>query len=225
MPTDCGGRKLNSYYTFDAKQAGRWHIIADAIIRCSWARNPLSIRYHDEQWGVPVHDDRLLFEMLILEGAQAGLSWDTVLQKRENYRRAFDGFDARKIAEYDGRKKRALMADAGIVRNRLKIESAIEDARAFLKVQEEFGSFADYIWQFAPPQRKRPLRSLRQVQASTPESDRMSKELRKRGFRFVGSTICYAFMQAVGMVNDHLATCFRYKEIADASSRPDYMPS
>ena len=214
MPTGSGGRKLNNYYTFDAKQAGRWHINADAIIRCPWARNPLSIRYHDEQWGVPVRDDGLLFEMLILEGAQAGLSWDTILQKRENYRRAFDGFDARKIALYDSRKRRTLMADAGIVRNRLKIEAAIENARVFLKVQEEFGGFADYIWQFAPPPRKKPLRSLKQVPASTPESDRMSKELKKRGFRFVGSTICYAFMQAVGMVNDHLARCFRYGEIA-----------
>jgi len=168
---------------------------------------------------VPVHDDRLLFEMLILEGAQAGLSWDTILSKRENYRKAFDGFDPNKIAAYDARKRRALMANAGIVRNRLKIEAAIENARAFLKVQNEFGSFDRYIWQFSPPTRKRQLRTRKQVPASTPESDRMSKDLKKRGFRFVGSTICYAFMQAVGMANDHLTSCFRCAEIAAAQNR------
>ncbi|HEV2400080.1 MAG TPA: DNA-3-methyladenine glycosylase I [Candidatus Sulfotelmatobacter sp.] len=181
-------------------------------IRCAWATNDLSIRYHDEEWGVPVHDDRVLFEFLILEGAQAGLSWNTILNKRENYRRAFDGFDAKRIAKYDRRKVAQLLADAGIVRNKLKIAAAIHNAKAFLQVQEEFGSFDRYIWQFVGGKpRVNKWRSLKQVPARTPESDAMSKDLLRRGFKFVGSTICYAFMQAVGMVNDHAADCFRYK--------------
>lgn len=159
--------------------------------------------------------------MLILEGAQAGLSWDTILNKRENYRKAFDGFDPKKIAMYDSKKRRALMADAGIVRNRLKIEAAIANAHALLQVTEEFGSFDRYIWQFAPPRRKHPLRAGSKIPARTLESDRMSKDLKKRGFRFVGSTICYAFMQAVGMVNDHLANCFRYTDIATQITLPN----
>jgi DNA-3-methyladenine glycosylase I len=172
------------------------------------------IAYHDREWGVPVRDDRKLFEFLILEGAQAGLSWSTILNKRENYRRAFDNFDARKIAKYDARKVRSLLADAGIVRNRLKIEAAIQNAKAFLEVQKEFGSFDAYIWQFVggrPIQNRR--RSIQNVLARTAESDAMSKDLLKRGFKFVGSTICYAFMQAVGMVNDHAVDCFRHAKL------------
>jgi len=181
-------------------------------VRCGWAKGDLYIRYHDEEWGVPVHDDRTLFEFLILEGAQAGLSWSTILNKRENYRRAFDGFDAQRIAQYQPKKIKALLADSGIVRNKLKIASAVENAKVFLRVQEEFGTFDRYIWQFVggkPRVNKR--KSLRQVPPRTPESDAMSKDLKRRGFRFVGSTICYAFMQAVGMVNDHLVDCFRYR--------------
>ena len=181
------------------------------LIRCGWANGELMIRYHDEEWGVPVHDDRALFEFLILEGAQAGLSWSTILNKRENYRRAFDGFDARCIARYDQRKIKQLLADAGIVRNRLKIAAAVENAKAFLRVQEKFGSFDKYIWQFVGGRpRVNGPRSLKQVPARTAESDAMSKDLKRGGFKFVGSTICYAFMQAVGMVNDHVRTCFRY---------------
>ena len=181
-------------------------------IRCSWATNELSIRYHDKEWGVPVHDDRTLFEFLILEGAQAGLSWNTILNKRENYRHAFDGFDPRKVARYDRRKITKLLADSGIVRNKLKIAAAVENAKAFLRVQQEFGSFDKYIWQFVGGKPKvNNWESLRQVPARTPESDAMSKDLLRRGFKFVGSTICYAFMQAVGMVNDHAIDCFRYK--------------
>ncbi len=174
------------------------------------------VRYHDEEWGVPVHDDRVLFEFLILEGAQAGLSWETVLRKRERYREVFDGFDALKIARYDARKVRALLADPGIIRNRLKISSTISNARAFLAVQREFGTFDAYIWQFTGGKTLLALRCMgsKSVPARTPESDAMSKDLKKRGFRFVGSTICYAFMQATGMVNDHLRTCFRWKEIS-----------
>jgi len=182
------------------------------LVRCAWATEGLSIRYHDDEWGVPVHDDRTLFEFLILEGAQAGLSWSTILNKRENYRRAFDGFDASKIAGYDGKKVRQLLADPGIVRNRLKVASAIGNAKAFLRVREEFGSFDRYIWQFVGG---KPIvnarKSMKELPARTAESDAMSKDLKKRGFNFVGTTICYAFMQAVGMVNDHLVTCFRYK--------------
>lgn len=183
-------------------------------VRCSWARNELAIRYHDREWGVPCHDDRVLFEFLILEGAQAGLSWDTILQKRENYRAALNNFDPKRIADYDRRKLQSLLKNPGIVRNRLKIGSAVQNARAFLKVQEEFGSFEGYIWQFVGG---KPLvnawKNLKQLPASTRESDAMSKDLKKRGFNFVGSTICYAFMQAVGMVNDHALDCFRRSQV------------
>ncbi len=180
-------------------------------VRCSWATGELMIRYHDEEWGAPAHDDRTLFEFLILEGAQAGLSWSTILNKRENYRRAFEGFDPKRVAGYDRRKISQLLRDPGIVRNKLKIASAIANAKAFLRVQEEFGSFDRYIWQFVhgKPRLNSP-RSLKQVPARTPESDAMSKDLKRRGFNFVGSTICYAFMQAVGLVNDHMVDCFRY---------------
>jgi DNA-3-methyladenine glycosylase I len=178
--------------------------------RCHWATSPLMIEYHDKEWGVPVHDDRALFEFLILEGAQAGLSWETILNKRENYRRAFDRFDAAKIVRYDAKKVRSLMADAGIVRNKLKIASTISNAKAFLDVQKEFGSFDRYIWQFVGGKPKiNHWKSSQRLPAHTPESDAMSKDLKKRGFRFVGSTICYAFMQATGMVNDHSADCAR----------------
>jgi DNA-3-methyladenine glycosylase I len=180
--------------------------------RCTWAKNELAILYHDGEWGVPLHDDQRLFEFIVLEGAQAGLSWDTILQKRENYRAAFDKFDPKIVARYDARKMRRLLADAGIVRNRLKIVSAVENAKAFLKVAQEFGTFDSYIWQFVGGKpRINAWKSARQVPARTPQSDAMSKDLRLRGFRFVGSTICYAFMQAVGMVNDHLVNCFRYR--------------
>jgi DNA-3-methyladenine glycosylase I len=177
------------------------------IKRCRWATSPLTIEYHDREWGVPVHDDRVLFEFLTLEGAQAGLSWETILNKRENYRRAFDRFDPAKIAAYDRAKVRELMANAGIVRNRLKIESAVSNAKAFLGVQREFGSFDGYIWGFVAGKQKRNTSG--RVPSRTAESDAMSKDLKKRGFRFVGTTICYAFMQAVGMVNDHARNCFR----------------
>jgi DNA-3-methyladenine glycosylase I len=179
-------------------------------VRCAWARGELMIRYHDEEWGTPVHDDRTLFEFLILEGAQAGLSWQTILNKRENYRAAFDGFDAQRVARYNGRKIAQLMQNPGIVRNRLKIASAVRNARALLQVQKEYGSFDRYIWQFVNGKPKLNLRNARNpVPASTAESDAMSKDLKKRGFNFVGSTICYAFMQAVGMVDDHVEGCFR----------------
>jgi DNA-3-methyladenine glycosylase I len=187
---------------------------SDKKIRCAWAAEGLSIPYHDEEWGVPVHDDRTLFEFLILEGAQAGLSWSTILSKRENYRKVFDRFDPARVARYDHRKVQQLLRDPGIVRNKLKISSAIENAKTFLRVQEEFGSFDGYIWQFVggkPRVNKR--KSMRQVPARTAESDAMSKDLKRRGFNFVGSTICYAFMQATGMVNDHLVNCFRYSQI------------
>jgi DNA-3-methyladenine glycosylase I len=186
-----------------------------AVSRCHWAQSPLMIEYHDAEWGVPLHDDRMLFEFLILEGAQAGLSWETILRKRENYRHAFDGFDAAKIARYDRRKVRALMADAGIVRNRLKIAATITNAQAFLAAQKEHGSFDRYIWEFVGGKPKRnSWRHSKRVPARTPESDAMSKALKKRGFRFVGSTICYAFMQATGMVNDHAIDCFRRGQIS-----------
>jgi DNA-3-methyladenine glycosylase I len=183
--------------------------------RCFWAGDdPQMIDYHDREWGVPLHDDRALFELLILEGAQAGLSWSTILRKRENYRKAFDGFDAAKIARYTDSRVAKLMADAGIVRNRLKIAAAIENARAFLNVQRECGSFDAYIWNFV---KGCPIRNHRRgkgdVPALTKESDAMSKDLQRRGFRFVGSTICYAFMQSAGLVNDHLVTCFRYAQV------------
>jgi len=179
--------------------------------RCAWAgTDPEYVRYHDDEWGVPVHDDRLHFEFLILEGAQAGLSWSTILRKRENYCKAFAGFDPRKVAKFDAKKKRALMADAGIVRNRLKIESAVTNAQAFLKVQKEFGSFDKYVWSFVggKPMVNRP-KSMKQVPATSAESDALSKDLKKRSFRFVGSTIIYAYMQAVGLVNDHTVDCYR----------------
>ncbi len=184
--------------------------------RCNWAPWPsdLMLRYHDEEWGVPSHDDRHLFEMLILEGAQAGLSWNTILNKRENFRRAFDGFDFQKIAGYGEADVSRLLADAGIVRNRLKIASTISNAQALLDVRREFGTFDAYIWRFVGGAPKRnSFRELRELPSSTTESDAMSKELKKRGFRFVGSTICYSFMQAVGMVNDHEVTCYRYGEV------------
>jgi DNA-3-methyladenine glycosylase I len=181
-------------------------------IRCAWAQGELMMRYHDEEWGVPVHDDRTLFEFLILEGAQAGLSWETILNKRENYRAAFDGFDAQRIALYDRRKIAQLLRNPGIVRNRLKIASAVSNAQALLRVQKEFGSFDRYIWQFVDGRpRVNSWKTRQRVPASTPQSDAMSKALKKRGFNFVGSTICYALMQAVGMVNDHVTQCFRYK--------------
>ncbi|HEY0983713.1 DNA-3-methyladenine glycosylase I [Schlesneria sp.] len=182
--------------------------------RCPWAQGDEYVAYHDQEWGVPVHDDRLLFEFLILEGAQAGLSWITILKKRPAYRRLFDDFDPAVVAGYDEAKFESLMSDAGIVRNRLKIQSAIGNAAAFLEVQQEFGSFDRFIWDFVggqPLQNRR--QSLADVPASTPESDAMSKSLKKRGFRFVGTTICYAFMQAVGMVNDHLVTCYRHRQL------------
>ncbi len=182
--------------------------------RCDWATTDLSIAYHDEEWGVPVHDDRTLFEFLILEGAQAGLSWETILKKRENYRRLFDDFDPRKVAEYDGRKVNKLLADPGIVRNKLKIAAAIQNAKSFLEVRREFGSFDAYIWGFVggAPMKNR-WQSLRQLPAETPESKAMSQDLLRRGFKFVGPTICYAFMQATGMVNDHTVDCFRYEQV------------
>ena len=186
--------------------------------RCHWAKTELSISYHDREWGVPTRDDRTLFEFLILEGAQAGLSWETILRKRDNYRASFDNFDPRKIAKYDQRKIARLLGDAGIIRNRLKINSAIENAKAFLKIQEEFGSFDACVWRFVdgkPIKRKRGT----PIQAYTAESDALSRDLKKRGFKFAGSTICYSFMQAVGMVNDHDLSCFRYKDVAALSSR------
>jgi DNA-3-methyladenine glycosylase I len=184
--------------------------------RCAWAgEDPIYVAYHDTEWGVPVYDDRLLFEFLILEGAQAGLSWITILKRRDHYRRCFDRFDAKKIAKYDKKKYEALLNDAGIIRNRLKIQAAITNAKAYLVVQKEFGSFSDYLWQFVGG---KPIRnhwkSMKQVPASTPISDKLSKDLKKRGFKFVGSTICYAFMQAVGMVNDHIVGCVSSKKIS-----------
>jgi len=182
-------------------------------IRCGWAKGENYIRYHDEEWGVPVHVDRTLFEFLILEGAQAGLSWSTILNKRENYRRAFDGFDPEKVARYQPKKIASLLADPGIVRNKLKIAAAVQNAKAFLLVQQEFGSFDRYIWQFVGGHpRINHRRALKQIPAKTSESDAMSKDLLRRGFKFVGSTICYAFMQAVGMVNDHVVDCICYKK-------------
>jgi DNA-3-methyladenine glycosylase I len=183
--------------------------------RCDWAKNDLAIAYHDAEWGAPLHDDRRLFEFLILEGAQAGLSWDTVLRKRENYRAAFDDFDAAKIALYDERKCAELLENEGIIRNRLKIASAIRNAKCYLKVKEEFGTFDAYIWSFVGGKTiDNALEISSQIPASTDVSDALSKDLKKRGFNFVGSTIMYAFMQATGMVNDHLVSCFRYPEIS-----------
>ncbi|MHB8576887.1 MAG: DNA-3-methyladenine glycosylase I [Dehalococcoidia bacterium] len=182
--------------------------------RCDWANNPLAIRYHDEEWGVPLHDDRALFEFVILEGAQAGLSWDTILRKRDRYRVVFDTFDPATVAGYGPEKLAALLADPGIVRNRLKIGAAVQNARAFLAVQAEFGSFDTYVWKFVGgSQVGNAWREHGDVPARTPESDAFSKDLKRRGFSFVGSTICYAFMQATGMVNDHLLDCFRYAQV------------
>ncbi|MFO7447350.1 MAG: DNA-3-methyladenine glycosylase I [Ignavibacteriaceae bacterium] len=185
------------------------------ITRCSWSGNdPLYVKYHDEEWGVPVHDDKKLFEMLILEGMQAGLSWITILRKRKNFRKAFDNFNVKKIAKYDQAKIDQLLLNEGIIRNRLKINAAIENARLFIKIQNEFGSFDNYIWQFVNGKPiKNKWNSLKEVPPRTTESDIMSKDLKKRGFRFAGSTICYAFMQATGMVNDHVKDCFRYKKV------------
>jgi DNA-3-methyladenine glycosylase I len=183
--------------------------------RCRWATSELNIPYHDEEWGVPLHDERGLFELLILEGAQAGLSWDTVLKKRARYREVFDRFEPEKVARYDQKKVRELLKDAGIIRNRLKIAATISNAQAFLKVQEEFGSFDAYIWRFVGGSPKQNAwKTHQRLPAKTAESDAMSKDLEKRGFRFVGSTICYAFMQATGMVNDHLVNCFRYDSLS-----------
>jgi len=187
--------------------------------RCSWPSTALDIAYHDKEWGVPVHDDRLLFEFLILEGAQAGLSWSTILKKRDNYRRAFADFDPEKVARFTAARVNRLMQDDGIVRNRLKIESTVSNARAFLAVQKEFGSFDGYVWRFVggkPRQNSR--KGLRDIPARTVESDALSKDLQRRGFRFVGSTICYAFMQAVGMVNDHVVTCARHRQLVNLAS-------
>jgi DNA-3-methyladenine glycosylase I len=191
--------------------------MTDLKSRCAWSgSDPLYIDYHDREWGVPVHNDRKMFEMLILEGAQAGLSWITVLRKRENYRKAFEGFDPDKVARYGKRKVEQLLGNAGIIRNRLKIESAIRNAKAFLEVQGEFGSFDRYIWQFVDGKPKQNARkSMGQIPTQSRESDKMSKDLKSRGFKFVGSTICYAHMQAVGMVNDHIVACFRYKGLSE----------
>ena len=183
--------------------------------RCPWAKTDLYVRYHDTEWGMPVHDDRLLFEFLVLEGAQAGLSWETILKKREHYRDAFDNFDPAIVAKYGQKKRNALLANAGIVRNRLKIEAAIQNAKMFLVVQNEFGTFDKYIWGFVGTEPKQNAwKTMKQVPAKTPESDAMSMDLKRRGFKFVGSTICYAFMQAVGMVNDHLVGCSRHGELS-----------
>ena len=189
-------------------------IMPDENERCGWAKNDLSIAYHDAEWGAPLHDDRRLFEFLILEAAQAGLSWDTILRKRENYRQAFDNFDAEKIARYDETKLNELLLNEGIVRNRLKIASAVSNAQSYLKIKDEFDSFDSYIWSFVDG---KPIRNawknLSEVPAKTSVSDQMSKDLKGRGFNFVGSTIMYAFMQACGLVNDHLVSCFRYREV------------
>jgi DNA-3-methyladenine glycosylase I len=188
--------------------------------RCGWARTDIEVVYHDQEWGVPLHDDQRLFEFLVLEGAQAGLSWVTILKKREAYRKAFDQFEIAKVARYRPARIEKLLGNAGIVRNRLKVESAVSNARCTLEVQQEFGSLHAYLWQFVDGS---PIRnawkSWKQIPATSPQSDAMSKQMRKRGFRFVGSTICYAFMQAVGMVNDHAVDCYRYNQIVNQTSR------
>lgn len=202
------------------RPAGR-RASAGPLRRCGWAKSDMMIAYHDTEWGVPVHDERLLFELLILEGMQAGLSWETVLRKRAHYRRAFAKFDPNAVARYDAHKVRDLLADPGIIRNALKIRCAVENARAFIAVQEEFGSFDSYIWSFvggSPRLNRR--RNLAEIPAKTPQSEAMSKDLARRGFKFVGSTICYAFMQAVGMVNDHLVGCFRWRELSREATKP-----
>ncbi len=188
---------------------------SEKLIRCPWPTDDqLMIEYHDNEWGVPVHDDEKIFEFLILEGMQAGLSWSTILHKRENFRKAFDNFNVEKVARYDGRKIRSLLSDAGIIRNKLKLEAAVNNARQFINVQKEFGSFDKYVWQFVDGE---PIvntrKTLKNLPARTKESDKMSEDLKRRGFKFVGTTICYAHMQAAGMVNDHMMTCFRYKEL------------
>jgi DNA-3-methyladenine glycosylase I len=185
------------------------------IKRCNWSvSDPIYIKYHDKEWGVPVHNDRRLFEMIVLDGAQAGLSWLTILKKRENYRKAFDNFDPNKVAKYDKRKIAQLLKNDGIVRNKLKVESAVTNAKAFLKVKKEFGTFDNYIWQFTGGKPKvNSWKEMKEIPATSAESDAMSKDLKSRGFKFVGSTICYAFMQAAGLVNDHTVDCFRYKEL------------
>ena len=195
--------------------------------RCAWSgSDPLYVTYHDGEWGVPVHDDRRLFEFLILEGAQAGLSWLTILRRRENYRRAFHGFDPRSIAAYSAADVQRLLADPGIIRNRLKIDSAIRNARGALKVIEEFGSLDAFLWRYVDHRpRQNAWRSLAELPVTTEQSDRMSKDLKRRGFTFVGSTICYAFMQAVGMVNDHVVDCFRHEEVKKAARRSTALPS
>lgn len=183
--------------------------------RCEWCgEDPLYVEYHDKDWGVPVHDDRMHFEMVILEGAQAGLSWITILKRRDSYREAFDNFDVQKVSRYSDKKKEKLLQNPGIIRNKLKVNAAVENAKAFINVQKEFGSFDKYIWQFTGNKTiHNKWKSLKEIPAKTAESDTMSKDLKKRGFSFVGSTICYAYMQSIGMVNDHVTSCFRYKEI------------
>ncbi|HEX8521275.1 MAG TPA: DNA-3-methyladenine glycosylase I [Tepidisphaeraceae bacterium] len=189
----------------------------DGKSRCGWAKSDLMIAYHDAEWGVPLHDDQKLFEFIILEGAQAGLSWETVLRKREAYREAFAGFDPVKVARFDAKKVEKLLTNEGIIRNRLKIQSTITNAKAFLKVQKEFGSFDAYVWQFVGGKpRQNHVKSVKEIPARTEQSDVMSKDLIRRGFKFVGSTICYAHMQATGVVNDHLVSCFRHKQVAKA---------
>jgi DNA-3-methyladenine glycosylase I len=181
--------------------------------RCGWAKTDLSIAYHDQEWGVPQHDDRVLFEFLVLEGAQAGLSWETILRKREHYRQAFANFDPRKVAKYDSQKVAQLLANPGIIRNRLKVSAAIQNARQFLAVQKEFGSFDAYVWKFVDGKPLRRKRGVATLPASTVDSEKLSRDLLQRGFKFVGPTICYSFMQAVGMVNDHTIDCFRFKQV------------
>ena len=194
--------------------------------RCAWATTELYFAYHDGEWGVPVHDDHVLFEFLILEGAQAGLSWETILKKRHYYRAAFDDFAPHVVAAYDQRKVDELLANPGIIRNRLKITSAIRNAQAFLTVQREFGSFDTYVWRFVDRRpRKNTWRTTHEIPARTPESDALSKDLKRRGFTFVGSTICYAFMQTVGLVNDHLVDCFRYAELGEYRPHPNPLPA
>lgn len=190
--------------------------MTDDKIRCEWAKDPLNCVYHDVEWGVPVHDDVKLFEMLLLEGAQAGLSWLTILKRRENYKKAFDSFNVRKIAHYDSQKVTSLLGDSGIIRNKLKIAAVIQNAKAFLNIQKEFGRFDTYLWRFVGnKQIKNSFKNLSELPAKTTEAELISKDLRSRGFKFVGPTICYAFMQAVGLVNDHQVQCFRYKQVSE----------
>lgn len=189
--------------------------------RCEWCgSDPLYVSYHDNEWGVPVHDDRLHFEMIVLDGAQAGLSWITILKRRESYREAFDNFDPEKVSRYSDRKIEELLKNPGIIRNRLKVKSAVQNAKEFLRIQSEFGTFNEYIWHFTGHKTiQNKWKRMSELPATSPESDRMSKDLKKRGFSFVGSTICYAYMQAAGMVNDHVTDCFRYREVARLATR------